>query len=318
MPSAHHGHSHAHEHDAAGAPLGDGRLVLAVGVNLLLTVGQIAGGLLAGSLALLADALHNLNDAGSLALALVARRIARRPTDERRTFGYRRAQVVGALINLTALSMIGLYLVYEAVMRFLDPSPVAGWLVIAVGGVALVIDLATVMLTHPLSGTSMNIRAAFIHNVADALGSVAVVFVGVLILVFGFELADPIATLLIAAYVLYQALGAMPQAVRILMASTPAGLRVEEVADAMEAVDGVRSVHHLHAWQLDEHHRALEAHVVIDRIDAERMEGIKHELKRRLAEAFAIDHTTLEFEFYPPGFEGCEDTSRIARSRAGH
>ena len=133
----------AHDHSHAGENLSDKRLILAVGLNLLLTVVEAIAGVLAGSLALLADALHNFNDCGSLIIALVARRIGRRPSDERRTFGYRRAEIIGALINLTILAVVGLYLVYEAVARLIDPQPIDGWIVVVVAAVALAVDVGT-------------------------------------------------------------------------------------------------------------------------------------------------------------------------------
>ena len=289
-------HAH-HHHDTRG--MGDRRLLGAVALNVLLTAGQVAGGVVSGSLSLVADALHNLNDAASLGLALMARRIARRPADERRTFGYRRAEVIGALINLTALILIGLYLIAEAVRRFFDPRPVEGWIVVIVGGVALLVDIATAALTYVMSRGSMNIKAAFVHNLADALGSLAVVVAGTLVLLYNLTIADVIATLAIAAYILYQGFGMMGQSVRVLMASVPPGLDLDELVREIEGAGGVRSTHHLHAWQLDEHHTALEAHIVIARADAGEMETIKRDVKNRLRERFEIGHSTLEFEFEP-------------------
>ena len=275
---------------------GDARLGWAVAVNVGLTVAQVVGGALSGSLALVADAIHNLSDAGSLLIALLARRIGRRPADERMTFGYGRAEVVAALINLTTLIVIGLYLVYEAVVRFFAPEPIGGWVMIWVAGIALVVDLATAALTYRMSKGSLNVRAAFLHNVADALGSVAVIVAGGLILLFGWTVADPIVTLLIAGYVLWHGFAEIGESIRILMGATPSDLDVEEVAGAMAAVPGVSSVHHLHVWALDEHRRSLEAHVVIDPIESGRTEAIKAEVKRVLAERFRIGHSTLEIE----------------------
>ncbi|MEZ5866873.1 MAG: cation diffusion facilitator family transporter, partial [Geminicoccaceae bacterium] len=177
----------------------EGRLALAVLVNVGLTVVQVAGGILSGSLALVADALHNFSDAASLGIAWGAQRIARRPADGSMTFGYARAEVVAALINFTTLIILGLYLAYEAVLRLLDPQPILGWTVIVIAAVALVIDLVTAFLTYAGSRDSMNIRAAFLHNVADALGSVAVIFAGTLVLLFDWTIVDPLVTLAIAA-----------------------------------------------------------------------------------------------------------------------
>ena len=137
-------HDHAHH----AGPDGDRRVALAVGVNIVLTVAQVVGGLLSGSLALIADALHNLSDALSLIIALVARRIARRPADDQMTFGYGRAEVVAALVNLTTLIVLGLFLIYEGIGRLFDPQPIDGWIVVILAAIALVVDLVTVSYTH--------------------------------------------------------------------------------------------------------------------------------------------------------------------------
>ena len=256
------GHGHQHHHVDPGD--GDRRVALAVVCNLGLTVAQVIGGLLAGSLALIADALHNFSDAISLIIAFAARRIARRPANFGMTFDYGRAEVVAALINYTTLIVIGLYLGYEAALRFFDPQPVDGWMVVAIAGVALVIDLVTALLTWRLSKTSVNIRAAFLHNVADALGSVAVIVAGALILIYDWRLIDPAVTLLIAGYILWMAFGEIGGVIRILMLGSPPELDARAVADALRAVEGVQGAHHLHLWQMQEHAAALDAHVVIE------------------------------------------------------
>jgi cobalt-zinc-cadmium efflux system protein len=281
------GYSHHHHHHADA---GDRNLALAVLVNLGLTVVQFIGGLMAGSLALMADALHNLSDAVSLIIAFGARRIARRPANARMTFGYGRAEVVAALVNYSTLILIGLYLVYEAVLRFLDPQPVAGWLVV------LAVDLATALLTWNLSKTSVNIRAAFLHNMADALGSVAVIVAGALIILFGWTLADPLITLAIAGYILWMSGAEIGPVIRILMLGSPPGADPERLIDDLRGIDGVAGIHHAHLWQIDEHARTLEAHVVIEAGHWSRADAIKAALKDRLANAHAIHHSTFEME----------------------
>ncbi|WP_189987584.1 cation diffusion facilitator family transporter [Thalassobaculum fulvum] len=293
---AHSGHGHGHHHHDT-ASMGDGRLAWAVAVNLVLTVAQIAGGLVSGSLALVADAIHNLSDAASLAIALFARRVARRGADARMTYGYRRAEIIAALINLTTLIVIGVYLVYEAVFRFFAPEPVAGWIVVIVAAIALAVDLVTAALTYAESKNSLNVRAAFLHNVADALGSVVVIAAGALVIWFGWSWVDPAATLLIAGYILWHGLLEIRSCIRILMAGVPLDQDLETLGAAVAGVDGVVGVHHLHVWQLDERSAYFEAHVVIERADADRMEIIKRAVKQVLGERFGIAHTTLEFEF---------------------
>ena len=190
--------------------------------------------------------LTNFSDAISLIIAFAARKIARRPADASMTFGYGRAEVVAALINYTTLIVIGLYLVYEAIMRFFDPQPVDGWLIVIIAGVALVVDAVTAALTYAMSKSSVNIRAAFLHNVADALGSIAVIVAGVAILLYDWRLIDPLVTLLIAGYILWQSFSEIGNVVRILMLGSPPDIDVNRVVDELNAIDGVASVHHVH------------------------------------------------------------------------
>jgi cobalt-zinc-cadmium efflux system protein len=290
-----HGATHSHHHHV-DPESGDGKLALAVGVNLLITVVQVLGGILSGSLAMIADALHNFSDAASLMIAVWARRISRRPADDTMTFGYARAEVVAALINLTTLVLIGLYLVYEAILRFLQPQEVTGWLVIAIAVVALLVDLVTAALTYRLSKTSVNIRAAFMHNLADAMGSVAVIVAGGLIWAFGWTWVDPAVTLLIAGYILWMASTEMGGVIRILMLGSPPDLAAEHVLDTAESVEGVRSLHHAHLWQLDEHRTALQAHIVIEPGAWTAADAIKATVKSLLKDRHGITLVTLEME----------------------
>lgn len=277
--------------------MSDRRLLWAVGLNQLLTLGQVIAGIASGSLALLADALHNFNDAMALLIAYIARRVSRREATKAFTFGYRRAELIGAMINLTALAMVGLYLIYEAVMRLAQPEPITGWLMMAAAGLALVVDIATAALLWVMSRGNLNVRAAFVHNLTDAAASVAVLLGGVAIIYLDAYWVDPALTLLIAGYVLYQALTMLPQAARILMGAAPPEVDFDEVAQAMEDHPHVEQIHHLHIWQLDESQRALEAHVVIGRASCNDTGSIKRDLKLSLEQRFGITHSTLEFEF---------------------
>lgn len=290
-----HGH---HHHGLASAEGGDKRLLVAIGVNVLLTVAQIIGGVFSGSLALIADAIHNLSDAAALAIALIARRIARVPADEDHTFGHGRAELIGAVFNLSWLIFIGLFLIVEAIKRLLDPQPVEGWTVVILAGIALAVDVATVMLTFRMAQQSMNIRAAFIHNLSDALASLGVIVGGVLILTFGWNFVDAIVTLAIAGYILAHAGLEIPKAIHILMQGVPKDLDVADVTDDLRQVDGVIDIHHVHIWHIDEHRRSFEGHIVVD--TPARMERIKLALRKRLADNFDITHSTLEFEFATP------------------
>jgi len=283
-------HNHHHNLDT----MDDQRLLVAIAVNMLLTLAQVVGGILSGSLALIADALHNFSDAASLLIAWVARRVGRRPADHFKTFGYKRAEVIATLINLVTLVLVGLYLVYEGLWRLFEPQIIEGWMVVIIAGIALVIDVITAMLTFSMSKRSMNIRAAFLHNVSDALASVGVIVAGAAILLYGWYWIDAAVTLLIAGYVLYQAATLLPKTIHILMEGAPEDVAIEEVIRIMESVEGVSNIHHLHIWQLDEHKNALEAHVVIANFSETAQ--IKSVLKRALEEQFSIIHSTLEFE----------------------
>jgi cobalt-zinc-cadmium efflux system protein len=284
-----HDHHHHHHH-------GDGKLGVAIAVNMALTVAQVIGGVLSGSLAMIADALHNFSDAISLVIAAVARRIAQKPADSEMSFGYARAEVVAALINYTTLIVIGLYLLFEAVMRFLSPEPVAGWMVVIIAGVALVIDLITAALTYTMAKDSVNIRAAFLHNLADALGSVAVIVAGSLILVFGWTWVDPAVTVVIAGYILWMAFSEIGGVIRILMLGAPQSVALDKVLAQMSDVRGVSQIHNAHLWLIDEHKSALQAHVVIAEGSWPQADAIKSDIKDRLTDHFGLAQVTIEIE----------------------
>lgn len=283
-------------------------MVAAVSVNIFLTVVQILAGVAAGSLAMIADAIHNLSDALSLIIALAARKLARRPADEAMTFGYGRIEVVAALVNYTTLIVIALWLLAEGFHRLFDPLEVQGWIVVIVAIVALVVDLVTAFLTFRLSRQSMNMRAAFLHNLADAMGSLALILGGTLVLLFDWRLIDPILTLVIAGYILWLAgLGLVP-AVRLLMLGSPDTPRLQEVIGEMRAVPGVADLHQLHLWQMQEHASSLEAHVVLD--STRPASQVRADLKTLLHDRFAITHSTIELE--NPD-EACRNAPLIGR-----
>lgn len=311
-----HGHGHGHGHAHLNADMGDRRVLWAVVVNVVLTVGQVVGGLFAGSLALIADAIHNLSDAMSLGIAFAARKIARRQSDERMTFGYVRAEIVAALINYTTLIVIGIYLLYEAVLRFFSPDDVQGWLVVAIAGLALVVDAATAVLTYTLAKTSVNVRAAFVHNVADALGSIGVIVAGVLIILFGWYIVDPIVTMAIAVYILWLAVSEIGGVISILMLGVPPDIDVAELVGAIREVPGVEDVHHVHVWAIDEHRNSLEAHIVVPDGGADKAWAIKDRIRALARDRFGVTHTTLEMECAAECHEG-EDVSTIGHRIGG-
>ena len=288
-------HDHSH-HPHVDEFISDQRLMLALGLNLLLTAVEVIAGLFSGSLALIADAVHNLSDCGSFVIALVARRIGRWPSDELRTFGYRRAEIIGALINLTILIVISLYLIYEAVERFFSQHSIDGWTVVVVAGVALAVNLATTALLYAVSRRNLNVRAAYLHNLADSFSSLGVIVAGVVILLFNVIWIDSVITLAVAVLVIWHSLPEIRRSIHILMLGTPSDIESTALIAELQSVAGVTEVHHLHVWELDEHHRALEAHIVVEPQQLDRWTAIKQELKLRLSRRFSIQHSTLEFE----------------------
>lgn len=299
-----HDHQNGHHHIDLDA--GDSRIAWAVVVNIGLTLAQVIGGVMSGSLALIADALHNFSDAIALIIAFVARKIARRPADAQMSFGYGRAEVVAALVNYTTLIVLAVYLIYEGVLRFSNPHPIDGWMVVWIAAFALVVDLVTAALTYSMAKESMNMRAAFLHNLADVLGSVAVIVAGTLVITQGWVWVDPLVTLLIAFYILWHVKAEFGGVIRVLMLGSPANIDTHEVIAAVRAVPGIADVHHLHLWQMQEHEAALQAHVVIAAGEWGQADAIKAQVKLSLAEQFDIQHTTLELECATHACDGAQ------------
>ncbi len=291
------GHHHGLTRSDEVAGVSDRRLLWSVLLNQLLTVGQVIAGFLSGSVSLLSDAAHNFSDANSLLIAYVARKISRRSANERYTFGYRRAELIGATINLTLLGAVGVYLIYEAIHRFFQPQEIVGWLMAAAAGLALVVDLGTALLLWAMSRGSLNVRAAFIHNLVDALGSVAVLIGAAAVIWLQWNWIDPLLTLLIAGYVLWQVVTMLPQATRVLMEGAPVDFEMDAMLKHVQAVEHVVGIHHVHVWELDEQHRSLEAHIVIPRAQNDHLEEIKDAIKQILLQEHDIRHSTLEFEY---------------------
>ncbi|WP_031218639.1 cation diffusion facilitator family transporter [Halomonas sp. PBN3] len=287
---------HHHDHPHLDPTSGDRRVSIAIWANGILTVAQIVGGILAGSLSLIADALHNFSDMAALVIAFAARKIARRPPDSQMTFGYGRIEIVAALINYTTLILVGFYLIYEGVMRMIDPPAVQGWIIVVIGAVALAVDALTALLTWSMQKHSVNIRALFLHNLSDALASLAVIIGGSLILLYDMRWVDPAITIGIALYILYLAFTEIGGPIRTLMLGSPPDIDGQSVIDALRDVEGVQDVHHVHLWQMQESTAALDCHVVLTEAGWQQLEAIKADIKAQLKARFDIGHSSLEFE----------------------
>ncbi len=274
----------------------DYTLIFAFLINVLLSIFQIIGGILSGSLSLIADALHNFTDAITIGLGIFARIIGRRPADEIRSFGYKRAEMIAAFINVISLIIIGFFLIYEAILRFIEPNIISGKLMIIVASIALIVDLATTIITAYLSKESTNMKVVYLHNLADSLASVAVIIGGFFILKYDMYWIDAFLTLLIALYILLQSFLLTPDILNFFMDGTPKGINIDQIKKKVEEIDLVIDMHDIHVWGIDEEQNALEAHVIVEVSELKEVEKLKYQIKGILDKSFNISHSTLEFE----------------------
>lgn len=294
-----HKHHHHHHHNFDDSSIW--KLWISIALNLAITIAEFVGGLLSNSLALLSDAVHNLNDTISLAISLVARKISKRGVNEDKTFGYKRAEIIGAFINLITLVIVALFLIKEGVERFFEPQSIDGFTMFWVAIVGLIGNFVTAALLFKESKDNLNLKSAYIHILSDGLSSVGVIIGGWLILKYEWFIVDTILTLGIGVYILWHSYHMLRETIDILMESKPDDLELEELQETMLNVDGVCGVHHIHVWRLNETQTLLECHVVIEKDDVYKMEEIKSAIKKLLHDEFEITHSTLEFEFEPCG-----------------
>ena len=296
----HAGDDHAsHGHDVRGASTK--RLAIVLGLISLYTVAELLGGLVANSLALLADAGHMLSDAAALALALVAGWIARRPPTPRQSYGYYRAEILAALVNGATLVAIAIFIFIEAWRRFQAPPAVTGELVIGIAFGGLVINLVALRILNSGKNESLNVRGAWLHVLTDTLGSVGAIIGGVLVWMFGWYWADPAVSVLIALLVIYSSWALLEETVAVLMEGTPGGVDVDGIRNAIVSVPGILSAHDLHVWSITSGMIALSAHVCVS---SEASQGeVLTILRALLRERFRIDHVTIEPESLEPSHE---------------
>ncbi|SMO51574.1 cation diffusion facilitator family transporter [Gracilimonas mengyeensis] len=297
MSDHNHGHHHHHHVDVDDSSIW--KLWVSIFLNLMITIAELVGGIISNSLALLSDAVHNLNDTMSLGITLIAKKISKRGANPSKTFGYKRAEIIGAFINLITLVIVALFLIKEGVERFFDPQPIDGYTMFWVAIVGLIGNFVTAALLWKNSKNDISMRSAFIHILSDGLSSVGVIIGGWLILEYELYIVDTILTVIIGVYILWHSYYMLRETINILMESKPADIDLDQLTEAMHTVDKVHGVHHVHVWRLDETSTLLESHVLIDKEDINEMEAIKSKLKTLLKEQFGINHSTLEFEFEP-------------------
>jgi cobalt-zinc-cadmium efflux system protein len=301
-PHDHDGHDHGHGHARPGSKRGlFWTLLLLCGY----LVAEIVGGLMAGSLALLADAGHMFSDVAALGLSLFALWMAERPPTPQRTYGYYRTEILAALANGAALLAVSIFIIIEAARRFRQPPEVQGGMMLAIAAGGFVVNLAGLWFLGAHRGESLNIRGAWLHVMTDALGNLGTIVAGGLIWGLGWNLADPLTSILIAVLVIYSAWHLVAESVSVLMENAPLGVDVDQVRDRMSQSPGVRSVHDLHVWSITSGLNALSAHVVIE--DGRGHAELLTEIRQVLHERFRIDHITIQIE--PCDYDaGCDCT----------
>lgn len=306
-PGDGHSHGHAHGH---GSPTTVRRLTITLGLVVVYMLAEVAGGLLSGSLALLADAGHMFSDAAALGLTLFAMWFARRPASTRHTYGYYRAEVLAALVNASTLIAIAIFIFWEAVERMQAPPAVQGTLMMGVAAGGLLVNLAGLWLLHGGRGESLNMRGAWLHVLGDALGSAQALLAGWLILAFGWYWADPVASLLIGLLVIHSSWSLMKESVGVLMESAPAHIDLDQVHTRLLGIPGAVGVHDLHVWTISSGLVALSAHVSADRPSADDLSALRHDLSHQ----FGIAHTTIEFD----APDGSDDHVHCAPTTQAH
>lgn len=291
-----HNHNHHHHNFDDSSIL---KLWISIFLNLAITIAEFVGGILSNSLALLSDAVHNLNDTISLAISLVARKVSKKEPTQHKTYGYKRAEIIGAFINLITLVIVALFLIKEGVERFFDPQPIDGLTMFWVAIIGLFGNFITAALLFKDSKDNLNMKSAYIHILSDGLSSVGVIIGGWLILKYQWYIVDTILTIGIGAYILWHSYHMLRETIDILMQATPSDLDISELENSIKNVDKVCDVHHVHVWQLNEKQTMMECHVVVQESDITDMEFIKKSIKKLLHDKFDIHHSTLEFEYKP-------------------
>ena len=293
-------HDHSHDHDAGHSHVPsvikyERPLWIAFGLTLFFLFVEVAGGILTNSLALLSDAAHMMTDVIALGVSLFAVRLARKPADAKRTYGYARMEAIGAMINGGLLFLVAGYILWEAVGRFREPPHVASTGMLVVAGLGLVVNLISMQLLRAGAGDSLNMKGAYLEVWSDMLGSVGVILGALAIRFTGWTVIDPIIAVLIGLWVLPRTWVLLRQAGHVLMQGVPAGVDLDAVRDAMQAQPGVAAVHDLHVWALGSREPILTAHVLLAN-DAADTDGIRITMAEMLHERFDIDHATLQLE----------------------
>ncbi|MDG1571516.1 cation diffusion facilitator family transporter [Robiginitalea sp. M366] len=289
-----HNHSHHHHHKE----LQGKNLLISIFLNILITAAQIVGGFMSGSLALLSDALHNFSDVVSLVISYIANRLGRRAASSRRTFGYKRAEIIAAFVNSASLIVVAVLLIKEAVERFLEPQQIGSVMVIVLSLLGILANGFSVWLLRSTAEGNMNMRSAYLHLFTDMLASVAVLVGGLLMYFFGWYWIDPLLTILIGLYLIYMGYDLLKSSTRVLMLFTPDSIKVQEIVASISAMEPIKNVHHVHIWQLNEDEVHLEAHIDFQEdILLSEFDRILCDIEAKVHNEFGINHVNIQPEF---------------------
>ena len=283
-------HIHHHHHHNEVTQKSVKLLILSFAINILLSVAEIIGGIISGSVSLIGDALHNTSDAFSILIAVIAFKIGNKKTSAKYTYGFKRAEIIGGFVNLILLFISGCYLLAEGIERLINPQQIDGLLIIWISVLALIIDALTAKISHHDAHHNSNMKMVFIHNLADAFGSIGVIISGFCIMWFDLYRVDGIVALLIAFYMIFQSVVSFPQIVNILMNAAPDNIDIEQVKNSLLAIKNIKNVHHLHLWCISEHNVAIECHIESDNND------IIVEATQLLKDKFGITHCNFQVE----------------------
>jgi cobalt-zinc-cadmium efflux system protein len=291
--SHNHNHVHIQKNNVEGK-----NLVFSILLNMLITIAQVVGGLLSGSLALISDALHNFSDVLSLVFSYVAHKLSRRKASINTTFGYKRAELIAAFVNAFTLLLVAIYLGYEAIHRFFHPEPIKSGMVIWLALLGIVANGLSVLMLKKDADHNLNMKSAYLHLLTDMMASVAVLVGGLLMKFFGWFWVDGVMTLLISIYLIYVGYDLLISSTKMLMLFTPDEIDIKEIVREVHKIPGVGKLHHIHVWHLNEEELHLEAHLdCADNILMSEFNDLLHQLEIVLFEKFGINHINIQPEF---------------------
>ncbi len=265
-------------------------------LNFAITIVEVIGGVLSGSLSLISDALHNFSDGIAIIISYVALRLSQKPRSNQYTFGLKRAQILAAVVNSAVLLAVCVYLLREAFDKLLHPQQVDGGLMLVVASFGLVANLVGTWLLHRGAKNNLNIRSAYLHLLSDAVSSVAVIFGAIAIKLFGLIWIDPLLSIIIAIYVGWESWKIIQSAIDVLMLKVPAGISMEDLDPKLKEVPGVSDAHHIHLWQVDDCDVHFEAHISVEDGLISATAPIAGLIEQTLHKNFGINHVTLQFE----------------------